>query len=116
MVILHELLCAALFYSVFCRAVRTCDRVRVLVRLAFFGLGVVACAGAAAPLVWGMVPTMFGLALLAAITAVQMVTAHYWAAGVPDRFYKPGCTPTNRRSTDLLCQKKEGRHAANFPY
>lgn len=101
MIVAHELLCAALFYSVFCRAVRTCERVRVLVRLSFFLLGVVACAGMAAPLVWGMVPTIFGLALLAAMTVVQLVTAYYWIAGVPDRFYKPGCAPSRRRSTDI---------------
>lgn len=99
MILIHELLCAALFYSVFCRAVRSCESVRADVRFAFFVLGVVACAGMAAPLVWGLVPDPFGLALLGAITIVQLVTAHHWSAGVPDRFYKPGCVPKRGRAT-----------------
>lgn len=100
MILIHELLCAALFYSVFCRAVRSCGSVRADIRFAFFLLGIVSCAGMAAPLVWGLIPDPFGLALLAAITVVQLVTAHHWSAGVPDRFYKPGCAPRKRRACD----------------
>ena len=97
----HEALCLALFYSVFCRCVRSSDKVRTSVRLAFVFLGLVACAGMVAPLVWGVVPDLFSLSLLAAITVVQLVTAHYWRAGVPDRFYKPGCAPRRRRQCDI---------------
>lgn len=100
LIISQEVLCAMLFYSVFCRAVRSCERVRTDIRLAFVCLGLVACAGMAAPLVWGLVTDLFGLALLAAITLVQLVTAHHWENGVPDRFLKPGCLPKNRRETD----------------
>jgi hypothetical protein len=100
--IVHELLCAALFYSVFFRACRACEKVRTDVRLAFVALGLVACAGMAAPLVWGLVPDLFGLVLLAAMVIVQLVTSHHWTAGVPDRFYKPGCVPRRRRASDAL--------------
>lgn len=100
--ILHEVLCLALFYSVFCRAVRSCEKVRTDVRFAFFLLGLVACAGMAAPIAWLFVPTGFDLLLLMAITVVQLVTAHHWTAGVPDRFYKPGCAPRQRRACDSL--------------
>lgn len=100
--IIHELLCLALFYSVFCRAVHSCEKVRTDVRFAFFLLGIVACAGMAAPLTWHFIPDPFTLALLAAMTGVQLVTAHHWAAGVPDRFYKPGCAPRARRSCDTI--------------
>lgn len=96
----HEILCLALFWSVFIRAVRSCEKVRADVRIAFFVLGVVACAGMAAPLVWGFVPDLFTLALLMAVAFVESVTTHHWANGVPDRFYKPECTPRHRRSTD----------------
>lgn len=102
--ILHELLCAALFYSVFFRAVKSCEKVRADVRIAFVVLGVVACLGMAAPLVWGLVPDLFGLALLAAMTGVQLVTSHHWATGVPDRFYKQGCAPRHRRASDHTAQ------------
>ena len=104
----HELLCVALAYSVFCRACRTCDMVRADVRLAFWLLGLVAFAGIAAPLVWGLVPDVFGLALLGAITVVQLVTAQHWDKGVPDKFYKTGCAPRARRS----CDSKGGCHVS----
>lgn len=97
----HELLCLALLYSVFCRAEKSCDNVRADVRFAFFVLGMVACAGMVAPLAWGFIPDLFGLCLLAAMTVVQLVTAHHWKAGVPDRFYKPGCVPRARRFGDV---------------
>lgn len=105
--VLHELLCAALFYSVFFRAVQSCEKVRTDVRLAFVALGLVASLGMAAPLVWGLVPDLFGLALLAAMTVVQLVNSHHWSAGVPDRFYKQGYAPRQRRASD----HHGGRHA-----
>jgi hypothetical protein len=98
--IIHELLCAALFYSVFCRAVRSCEKVRTDVRFSFFLLGVVACAGMAAPLVWQFRPSGFTSALLAAVTLVQVVTAKHWDKGVPDRFIKPGQCPVKRGECD----------------
>lgn len=99
-VLFHELLCAALFYSVFFRAVKTSERVRGDIRFAFFVLGSVACAGMAAPIAWSFVPDPFELALLAGVTLVQVVTTHHWRHGVPDRYYKPGTAPRNRRRSD----------------
>lgn len=100
--IIHEMLCIALFYSVFCRAVRSCEKVRADVRFAFFLLGIVACVGMAAPLTWHFIPDLFTLALMAAVTVVQLVTAQHWAAGVHDRFYKTGHAPRQRRACDLI--------------
>lgn len=105
--LLHELLCGALFWTVFCRCVRTDYRVRGDVRLAFVALGIVACIGMAAPLAWGVLPSAFTLLLLAAILAVQIVTSRYWCESVPDKFYKPGHAPKLRRS----CEKSGGCHA-----
>lgn len=99
-VLVHELLCVALFYSVFFRAVQTCEKVRANVRFAFFCLGLVACGGMAAPIAWSFVPDLFSLALLAGVALVQLVTTYYWRNGVPDRFYKPGEGPRNRRRSD----------------
>lgn len=107
--LLHELLCGALFYTVFCRCVRTDSRVRGDVRLAFVVLGIVACIGMAAPMAWGVLPSAFTLLLLAAILAVQIVTSRYWCESVPDKFYKPEHTPRQRRS----CEKSGGCHAAH---
>lgn len=100
LVLLHELLCAVLFYTVFFRAVQSCERVRRDVRFAFFALGLVACYGMAAPIAWSFVPDLFSLALLAGVALVQAVTTHHWRHGVPDRYYKPGAGPRNRRRSD----------------
>ena len=96
----HEILCAALFYSVFGRAVKSCAKVRTDVRVAFFALGLIACIGMAAPLAWGFIPSPLFLALLAAIVAVQLTTSRHWANGVPSMFIKPEHVPRMRRATD----------------
>lgn len=100
LLILHELLCLALFCTVFRRLVVCSDIVRADVRLAFFALGVVACSGMVAPLSFCFAPSPFSSALLAAVCLVEMVTAHHWRAGVPEQFYRPGCAPRMRRATD----------------
>ena len=100
LLLLHEVLCGLLFYTVFFRAVKSCGRVRCDVRVSFFVLGIVACYGMAAPIAWAFVPDLFSLALLAGIALVQMVTTHHWRHGVPDRYYKPGAAPRNRRRSD----------------
>lgn len=97
LIVIHELLCAALFYTVFYRAVRTSKRVRPDIRLAFFGLGFVACLGMAAPFAFGFQPDLFELFLLGAIVVVQFSTAHHWAHECPRHFYKPGQAPERRR-------------------
>ena len=100
LLILHELLCLALFGTVFRRLVACSDIVRADVRLAFFALGIVACAGMAAPLSFGFLPSPFSVAMLAAVCLVELVTAHHWRSGVPEQFFKPGCAPRMRRATD----------------
>lgn len=75
--IVHELLCLYLAYSVFVRAVpMTCDT-RPAVRLVFWLVAVVALAGVAAPLLWGWLPDLFALALELVFALVQGVTNHY---------------------------------------
>ena len=101
-VVAHEILCIALFYTVFCRSVSTDDRVKADVRFAFFVLGVTACMGMVAPIAWGFEPHPFALALLAAVVLVQVITAHHWAHGVPDQFMRPQFRARRRRSTDYL--------------
>ena len=81
---LHEALCLVLWYTIFCRSVKTDKRVRADVRAAFVLLGYVALAGVVAPLAWAWEPDAWGLALLAAIIILQLVTDANWAHGVPD--------------------------------
>lgn len=99
LILVHELLCAALLYTVFCRSVRSDDSVRVDVRLSFFVLGLVACIGLACPVTWDFQPNAFTLLLLLAIVVVQIATSRHWHHGVPYSFYKPGLRPM-RRSSD----------------
>lgn len=87
MIAIHELLCFALFYSVFCRAVRMNKTTRHGIRVVLTVIGMVAAIGMAVPLQWAnWTPDWFTLALLASITALQLVTAYHWGRGVPDRF------------------------------
>lgn len=88
--IAYELLCAALFYTVFCRLVRSNNQTRRLVRLAFLVLGTVSAMGMAAPLAWGLHPDWMTVALLASFLLVQVVTAIYWQDGVPITFRRGG--------------------------
>lgn len=95
LILLHVALCLVLIYSVFVRFVRTDDSVRIDVRLAFWLLGLAACLAVPAPL-FGYVPRLLDLLLLAAFAAVQHVTGRHWTRGVPRDFYQPGCAPRNR--------------------
>lgn len=87
MIIAHEILCIALFYSVFCRAVRMDKTTRAEIRFVLLVLGTVAALGIPAPLQWThWSPDWWSMALLASITALQLVTAWHWTRGVPPRF------------------------------
>ena len=89
MIMLHELLCFALFYTVFCRAVRMDRSTRLDIRIALQVLGTVAAVGIAVPVHWpAWRPDWWTLALLTAITGLQLITAHHWTRGVPAVFNK----------------------------
>ena len=99
MIYLHVILCLALFYTVFCRAVRMDKTTRADVRFALQAMGTVAALGAAVPINWpNWRPDWFTLALLASITAVQLITAYHWHGGAPNKFSKPTDGPNRRNS------------------
>ena len=108
-IVVHELLCLALFYSAFFRAVKSDERVHLDVRIAFHLLGAVACWGFVAPLL-GYVPHWWGLALLAAVVLTQWITAQHWRQGVPERFLRPEHRPRFRRASD------PGGHRGHHPH
>ena len=90
MILVHELLCLALFYSVFCRAVRMDKSTRYDIRIGLQVLGTVAAIGMAVPVHWpSWRPDWFTLAMEASITLLQAITAHHWINGVPNRFVNP---------------------------
>jgi hypothetical protein len=100
-IFVHELLCIALFFTVFCRAVKTDATVRADVRFAFFVLGIAACAGIVAPLAWAHQPNAYDLLLLGAVVLVQVITAHHWQHEVPPPFVKTQYRRTRmRRASD----------------
>lgn len=81
----HELACALLFFSVFCRMQKTNNSTRLAVRFSFLLLGTVAALGMAWPVMQWDLP-WFGVLLAVTIVHVQWVTSHYWRAGVPGVF------------------------------
>lgn len=110
LLILHETLCAIVFFSVFSRSVKSSAKVRADVRFSFVLLGGVSCIGMAAPLAWGLVPDAFGLSLLVAIALVQIVTSRHWHAGVPHSYYRPEHAPRKRRATDYMGTERRLSH------
>jgi len=86
MLALHEILSIALFYTCFCRAVKTNHTVRKDVLAAFWLLGVVSCIAMFAPLAFGWQPDAVSLSLLASVLIVQIVTASHWRNGIPEDF------------------------------
>ena len=82
--VLHVLLCAALWYSVFCRAVREDKHVKVVVRLAFALLGMAALCAMVAPLV-GVEPTVVSPAAISVSENILHGISVYRSN--PTRFY-----------------------------
>lgn len=99
MTYLHELTCAVLLWGVFCRFTRSSVRVAALIRLVFWVLGIAACAGLIAPIVWAYQPHPVAVGMQAAFCLVQLVTAGYWVDGPPIHFLVESARP-RRRHTD----------------
>ena len=63
----HELLCAALFYLTFCRAVWAGRRTSIGMHTVIRVMGAVSCMGMTAPLAFGYEPDWFSVTLLALV-------------------------------------------------
>lgn len=91
---INTTLCAFLFYTCFCRIVRTDSQTHVPVRLAFVVLASVAAAlflapfGVLAPCLNPDEPQVSQLVLEGAMCLVQGLTARYWRDGVPCHFQR----------------------------
>ena len=97
--IVWEILCVALFWSVFCRSVRTDITTRLNVRLALLLVGMGSLLGFGAPL-YGWEPDPVTLLIVLSVVCMQVVTATYWGHGVPERFVESRFLERNRRSGD----------------
>lgn len=89
LMILHELLCAALCWSCFCRATKTNSNTHVAILVSFYLLSIAALVATFAPVIMGWEPDAVSLLLLASVTLVQTVTARYWQQLPPAAFQKP---------------------------
>lgn len=85
--LIHVVLSLALFYSQFCRSVKTDCNTRPGILAAFYLLTGAAILSLFAPLVLpGWRPSLETIALLFAITVVKAVTSRFWRFGVPGSF------------------------------
>ena len=95
---LNALACAALFWTCFCRMVRTDTQTEIAVRLAFCVLATAALAcglapfGVLAPYLPAQQPTAAQIFITLAMVLVQALTARFWRDGVPAHFQ---CTLTD---------------------
>lgn len=91
-VYLNFVLSGALWWTCFCRVVRTDTQTHLAVRAAFCLLATVAGAcgvapfGVLEPLLPAVEPGVMQLVLLAAMVIVQGLTARFWKDGVPAHF------------------------------
>ena len=86
----HEILAGALFYSMFCRSVRTCSNsTRRDVLFAIWLMGCTSVVMIAAPIVTCWQPNWMTNVLMASVVTLQWVTSKYWRDGVPAHFRKP---------------------------
>lgn len=91
-VTVNAALCAALFWTCFCRIVRTDEGTAAPVRLGFVVLASCAIACGLAP--FGLLlpvlpaerPTWAQVLIVGAMVSVQGLTARYWRNGVPCHF------------------------------
>jgi hypothetical protein len=83
--VLWEVLCSALLYSVFCRLVRTSKTTRITVRVGIWLLGVSSLVGIGAPF-YGWLPDNVVITITAASLIMELVTMSHWRHGVPSIF------------------------------
>ena len=85
---LNTVLCAMLFYTCFCRLVRTSGETVPGVRLAFIVLAMASALCLSAPFLFAYKPTWPSLLMVGSMAFVQALTAKYWKDGVPCHFRK----------------------------
>ena len=97
--IVWEMLCVALFWSVFCRSVRMDKTTKIDIRVSIWLLGLASLAGFGAPL-YGWEPDSITLLIVGAAVLMQAIMAQHWSHGVPDRFVNTRFLPRARRKED----------------
>ena len=93
--IVWEVTCAALFWSIFCRSVRVDKTTRLDIRLALWLVGIASLMGLGAPL-YGWVPELVTLMIVGSVVILQVVMSKHWHEGVPYQFIDPQFRPKRR--------------------
>jgi hypothetical protein len=99
---INTVLAGMLFYTCFCRLVRTSTDTVMPVRLAFCVLAAASALCGAAPFLTGMVPQWPQLVIEAAMAVVQALTAQYWRDGVPCHFQRHTARPEGWEATSWM--------------
>lgn len=86
--VIHELLCVALFYGAFCRAVLANKQTKRRMRFVIVMTGSVASLGMLAPVAWHYEPDWFALLLLATSVTAQLIASPGWREGIPHQFQR----------------------------
>ena len=85
-IVIHELLCMAIFYGAFCRAVWANKQTQIQMRFVIVMTGSVASLGMLAPIAWHYDPNWFSLLLLATNVTAQLIASNNWRNGIPHIF------------------------------
>jgi len=96
--LMWEILCLVIFWSVFSRSVKVSKTTKLDVRLAIWGVGVASLVGIGAP-IYGWLPDIVTLFIVFAIAVMQGVMAQHWRNGVPHHFVQDAYKP-HRRAGD----------------
>lgn len=86
--VVYTALCAGIFWSCFCRLVRTNEHTHAVARAGFWVLGAASLSGAVAPWLWDTKSDWPHVAQAAGILILQAYTSRYWRRGVPPQFQK----------------------------
>lgn len=89
LLIIHEILCAVVVYTTFCRLSKTSHATRFSVRFAIWLMATTVATMLMAPVLWGWKADWLDVAMLLSLAIVQVATARQWRDGVPDALQKP---------------------------
>lgn len=87
-VLLHEVLCAALFYGAFCRAIHANKQTKYSMHIIIRLTGAVATLGMLAPISWNYQPDWFAMILLTLSVTAQFLASSNWREGIPEIFQR----------------------------
>lgn len=98
--VVHELLCAMMFYGAFCRAVWANRQTHTHMRLVILMTGSVASLGMLAPISWNYQPDWYATLLLTVSVIAQLVASRHWRHGIPEIFQRQITLPSSKQTPE----------------